>query len=135
MNMALLYLCIYSKLQTLLEQKWGWKPTYISFSVSCVSQLCLTLCNPWNSLSTGFLRQKYWSRLPFPSPGDLPNPGIKPGSLHCRQTLYHLSYQGSLQCILVGHIGRKISPSHGDLKGKKKGGGEWPPYIPGRASA
>ena len=28
----------------------------------------------------GFSRQEYWSRLPFPSPGDLPNPGIKPGS-------------------------------------------------------
>ena len=28
----------------------------------------------------GFPRQEYWSGLPFPSPGDLPNPGIKPGS-------------------------------------------------------
>ena len=28
-------------------------------------------------LSMGFSRQEYWSRLPFPSPGDLPNPGIK----------------------------------------------------------
>ena len=28
-------------------------------------------------LSMGFPRQKYWSRLPFPSPGDLPNPGIE----------------------------------------------------------
>ena len=27
-----------------------------------------------------FSRQEYWSRLPFPSPRDLPNPGIKPGS-------------------------------------------------------
>ena len=32
------------------------------------------------SLSMGFSRQEYWSGLPFPSPGDLPNPGIKPGS-------------------------------------------------------
>ena len=31
-------------------------------------------------LSMGFSRQKYWSGLPFPSPGDLPNPGIEPGS-------------------------------------------------------
>ena len=30
--------------------------------------------------SMGFSRQKYWSGLPFPSPGDLPYPGIKPGS-------------------------------------------------------
>ena len=31
-------------------------------------------------LSMGFSRQEYWSGLPFPSPGDLPNPGIKPQS-------------------------------------------------------
>ena len=42
---------------------------------------------PWTAarqppLSVGFLRQEYWSGLPFPfpSPGDLPDPGIKPGS-------------------------------------------------------
>ena len=27
-----------------------------------------------------FFRQEYWSGLPFPSPGDLPDPGIEPGS-------------------------------------------------------
>ena len=31
-------------------------------------------------LSMGFSRQEYWSGLPFPSPGDLPNPGIEPMS-------------------------------------------------------
>ena len=31
-------------------------------------------------LSMGFSRQEYWSGLSFPSPGDLPNPGIEPGS-------------------------------------------------------
>ena len=31
-------------------------------------------------LSIGFSRKEYWSGLPFPSPGDLPNPGIKPAS-------------------------------------------------------
>ena len=30
--------------------------------------------------SMGFSRQEYWSGLPFPSPGDLPGPGIEPGS-------------------------------------------------------
>ena len=40
---------------------------------------------PWTvayqaPLSMGFSRQEYWSGLPFPSPGDLPDPGIKPGS-------------------------------------------------------
>ena len=44
---------------------------------------CLTLCNPMDSmdhqasLSMGFSRQEYWSELPFPSPGDLPDPGIE----------------------------------------------------------
>ena len=32
-------------------------------------------------LSMGFSRQEHWSGLPFPSPGTLPNPGIKPASL------------------------------------------------------
>ena len=47
-----------------------------------VAQLCPTLCDPMNyqaPQSMGFSRQKYWTGLPFPSPGDLPQPGIKPG--------------------------------------------------------
>ena len=41
---------------------------------------------PWTvalqaPLFMGFSRQEYWSDLPFPSPGDLPNPGNKTGSL------------------------------------------------------
>ena len=40
---------------------------------------------PWTMarqapLSMGFSRQEYWSGLPFPSPGDIPDPGIEPGS-------------------------------------------------------
>ena len=48
-------------------------------SLSCV-RLFVT---PWSlpgSPSMGFFRQEYWNGLPFPSPGDLPNPGIKPWS-------------------------------------------------------
>ena len=46
-------------------------------------QLCPTLCDPLNyscqaPLSMGFSRQVYWSRLLFPSPGNLPEPGIQP---------------------------------------------------------
>ena len=40
-------------------------------------QSCLTLRDPLAPLSMGFSRQEYLSGLPFPSPGDLPNPGIK----------------------------------------------------------
>ena len=48
------------------------------------SQSCLTPCDPRTAacqapLSMGFARQEYWSELPFPSPGDLPDPGIEPG--------------------------------------------------------
>ena len=43
----------------------------------------------------GFSRQEYWSGLPCPPPGDLPNPGIKPSSSHCRWILHHLSHWGS----------------------------------------
>ena len=42
-----------------------------------VVQSCPTLCNP---MDMGFPRQEYWSGLSFPSPGDLPNSGIEPGS-------------------------------------------------------
>ena len=48
-----------------------------------VPQLCPTLCHPSGlagSYSMGFPRQEYWRMSPFPSPGNLPNPGMKPGS-------------------------------------------------------
>ena len=38
-------------------------------------------------LSMGFSRQEYWTELPFPSPEDLSDPGIEPGSPHCRTIL------------------------------------------------
>ena len=45
-------------------------------------QSCLTLCDPMDcslsSSSMGFSRQEYWSGLPWPPPGDLPDPGIEP---------------------------------------------------------
>ena len=48
-------------------------------------------------VSMGFSRQEYWSGLSFLSPGDLPDPGIKPGLPHCKQILYQLIHQGILQ--------------------------------------
>ena len=47
-----------------------------------VTQSCLTLCHPMDQapLSMEFSRQEYWSALPRPPPGDLPNPGIEPRS-------------------------------------------------------
>ena len=40
-------------------------------------QLCPTLCDPEAPLLMGVSRQEYWSGLPFPSPGDLSDPGIE----------------------------------------------------------
>ena len=47
-----------------------------------VTKLCPTFVTPWTvacqaPLSMGFPRQAYWSGLPYPSPGDLPDPGIE----------------------------------------------------------
>ena len=51
----------------------------------CVLSCVQLLVTPWTiahqaPLSMGFSRQEYWSGLPFPPPGDLPDPGIKPTS-------------------------------------------------------
>ena len=54
-----------------------------SESKSEVPQSCLTLCDPMvyqAPPSMGFSRQQCWSGLPFPSPADLPYPGIEPRS-------------------------------------------------------
>ena len=86
--------------------KWGsprwvdnpWKPTHTTGNVYLAQYILVSLYNkvkllshvgffaiPWTiiyeaSLSIGFSRQEYWSGLPFPSPGDLPDPGIEPRS-------------------------------------------------------
>ena len=56
----------------------------ILLSAKEVVQSCPTLCNPMDcslpGFSMRFSRQEYWNGLAFPSPGDLPNPGIEPES-------------------------------------------------------
>ena len=56
-----------------------------SFSGGLVAKSCPTLVTLWTvasqaPLSMGFSKQEHWSGLPFPSPGDLPDPGIEPRS-------------------------------------------------------
>ena len=53
-----------------------WYVLYVCVSSSVMSDSV----TPWTPLSTRFSRQEYWRELPFPNLGDLPNPGIKPGS-------------------------------------------------------
>ena len=82
----------------------AWEKLQISSVITCPDPLRLHLLLLWMSLwtvacqtplSMGFSRQEYWNGLPCPSPGDLPNPVIEQGLLHCRQILYQLSYEGS----------------------------------------
>ena len=110
--------------------KWKWSSSVVSWFFA----------TPWTVAYKalwfmGFSRQEYWCGLPFPSPGDLLNPGIEswspalqtdalpseplgivpnqglnPGLSHCRQIPYHLRHQGSpsitLNCQnLFFHIG------------------------------
>ena len=79
-----------------------------------VAHSCLTLCHPMDCslsapLPTEFLRPEYWSGQPFPSSGDLPNPGVEPGLPHCRWILNHLSHKGE-ECLNkmteLLHLGR-----------------------------
>ena len=53
---------------------------YIEVPVASVTEDMVLLGFCRVPLSTEFFRQEYWSELPFPSPGDLPEPGIKPRS-------------------------------------------------------
>ena len=71
---------------------------------SLVTKSCLTLATPWTwtialqvPLSMGFPRQEYWSGLSFPSPEDLPYPGIKPITPAWQADSLPLSHQGSPQ--------------------------------------
>ena len=65
----------------------------LSFAEYMLSHVQLFV-TPWTAschapLSMGFSRQEYWSGLPFPPPGDLPDPGIKPRSIMGRWILYY----------------------------------------------
>ena len=62
---------------------WSWTIIFLSIHCCSVDKPCLTLCSLMDSSTPGppsmrFSRQEYWSGLPFLSPGDLPDPGIKP---------------------------------------------------------
>ena len=84
----------YLKIKIKVKEPWSFffsSLYFFSLPIHCccclVVKSCPTLCNPMDcsppgpSLSVGSSRQECWSELPFPSPGDLPRPGIKPVSL------------------------------------------------------
>ena len=75
--------------QSMGHKSWTWLSdwTELKCMLSHFSHVRLFV-TPWTvahqaPLSMGFSRQEYWSGLPCPPPGDLPNPGIEPTSLTC----------------------------------------------------
>ena len=84
-----------------------------NFVVSAKSlQSCPTLWTVAHHppLSMGFSRQECWSGLPFPSPGDLPDPRIEPGSPALQADALPSEPPGkpnrSLKCHLLKHVGQ-----------------------------
>ena len=51
-----------------------------------------------------FSRQEYWSGLPFPSPGDIPNPGIEPGSPVLQADALPSELPGTTHMQIANHI-------------------------------
>ena len=81
---------------------WKWKVKVKSLSLE---QLVAT---PWTVAYQappfmGFSRREYWSGLPFPSPGDLPNPGIEPGSPTLQADALPSEPPGNPKTVLRSH--------------------------------
>ena len=69
----------------------------------------------------GFFRQEYWSGLLFPSPGNLPKPGIKAGSPALQAILYRLSHLGLANTLLKCRAGASCNQTG---RGERAGAGE-----------
>ena len=79
--------------------------------VFSVARSCPTLCGPRDcsrqtSLPMEFSRQEYWSGIPFPTPGDLPNPGIELASPALAGRLFTTNATGKLK---VKWKGKRLS--------------------------
>ena len=55
-----------------------------------------------------FSWQRYWSGLPFPSPGDLPDPGIEPGSLTLQAESLLFEPPGKPQYVIKRYVGEHL---------------------------
>ena len=127
-----------------LQQPHGLQPV----SNFCDPMGC-SLQTPWTPLSIGFSRQEYWSGLSVPSPGDLPDPGIEPGSFALQvdsllTELWGLQAEGSacpkawrhsetLQQaaagVEAGEVGGALPLRDHDHPSKRL---RFPPKVPGR---
>ena len=69
--------------------------------LSCFSHVLLSV-TLWTPLPMGFSRREYWSGLPCPTPGDLPDPGLDPSSVALQEDSLPLSHWVSPQiCLYV----------------------------------
>ena len=66
-------------------------------------------CSPPAPMSMEFSRQEYWGELPFPSPRDLPDPGIKPRSPTLQASSLPSEPPGKLKLKNTGHQNKKFS--------------------------
>ena len=75
-------------------------------------QLSVTLWTVANQtpLSTKFSRQEHWSGFPFPTPGDLPNPGIKPASPAMAGRFFILEPPGKPKCSIISFVSLSSAP-------------------------
>ena len=111
---------------------WANELNWISFNSMCVLryfscvQFFKTPCTVARQalLSMGFSRQEYWSGLPCPPPpGDLPDPGIEPGSPALQGDSLLLSYQVS---PTVGTLNNLFNSLHFKYYGRQS---EWTPGV------
>ena len=82
-----------------------------------VTQSWPTLCAPMDHqtpLPMGFSRQEHWSGLPFPLPGDLPDPGVKPASPPLQADSLPLSHLGNLRNPGGSPSSKTITKMHKD---------------------
>ena len=91
-----------------------------------VAHFCPALCDPWSVAhqappSMGFSRQEYWSGLPFPSPGDLPNPGIELRSPTLQADALTSAPPGKPLNTRIQVLTAKISREERKPGGRKKG--------------
>ena len=75
----------------------------------CVWPFATSWTVAWQALpSMGFSRPEYWSELPFPSPGDLPKPGIKPGSPVLQADSLPAEPRGKPLHLCINHFNKKM---------------------------
>ena len=110
-TMYALFAIMFTNLSEIIQQ-------YLS---KCQLLSCARLfATPWTAahqtpLSMRFCRQGYWSGLPFPSPGDLPNPGIEPGSPALQADSLLTELQGKPLYVYVKSLAQLLCAAHSGL--------------------